>query len=58
MCLRIGIPPSRLTRRNASHYGDYRRYYDEALLAQVSAFYRADFEQFDYPIAETPEALA
>ena len=57
VCERIGIPPSRLTRRNASHHGDYRRYYDEALLNQVSVFYRADFEQLDYPIPETPEAL-
>ena len=58
VCECIGIPPNRLARRNASRHGDYRRYYDEALLEQVSAFYRADFEQFEYPIAETPEALA
>ena len=56
-CERIGIPPSRLTRRNASHHGDYRRYYDEALLEQVNDFYRADFGQFGYPTANTPEAL-
>ena len=58
VCECIGIPPNRLARRNASRHGDYRRYYDEALLEQVSAFYRADFEQFEYPVAETPEALA
>ena len=57
-CERIGIPPCRLTRLNASHHGDYRRYYDEILLKQVNDFYRADFEQFDYAMAETPEALA
>ena len=56
-CERIGIPASPLSRRNASHHGDYRRYYDEALLLQVNAFYGADFEQFDYPMVETPEAL-
>ena len=58
VCERTGIPPIRLTRRNASHYGDYRRYYDGALLEQVNIFYRADFHRFDYPIARTPEALA
>ncbi len=57
VCERIGIPPSALSRLNASHHDDYRRYYDAALLEQVNAFYRADFEQFDYPMAETPEAL-
>ena len=57
-CERIGIPARSLTRRNASHHGDYRRYYDETLLEQVNDFYRADFEHFDYAMAETPEALA
>lgn len=58
VCERIGIPPCRLTRRNASHHGDYRRYYDAALLEQVNDFYRADFEQFGYAVAETSEALS
>ncbi len=58
VCERTGIPPTRLDRLNASHHGDYRRYYDGALLEQVNIFYRADFDRFDYPIAETPEALA
>ena len=57
-CERIGIPPCRLTRRNASRHGDYRRYYDAALLEQVNDFYRADFEQFGYAMAETSEALS
>ena len=58
VCGRIGIPPSRLSRLNASQHGDYRRYYDAALLEQVNAFYRADFEQFDYSMAATPAELA
>ena len=57
VCERTGIPQTCLTRRNASHYGDYRRYYDEVLLERVNVFYRTDFDQFDYPVAETPEAL-
>ena len=57
VCERTGIPQTHLTRRNASHYGDYRRYYDEVLLERVNVFYRTDFDQFDYPVAETPEAL-
>ena len=57
VCERIGIPLCRLSRRNASHHDDYRRYYDEVLLEQVNVFYGADFERFDYPIAVTPEAL-
>lgn len=57
VCERTGLPPTRLTRRNASQYGDYRRYYDGVLLKQVNIFYRTDFDRFDYPIAETPEAL-
>ncbi len=58
VCERIGIPPASLARRNVSHHGDYRRYYDATLLEQVNDFYRADFEQFDYTMAETPEVLA
>ena len=57
-CECAGIALTRLTRRNASHYGDYRRYYDGALLDQVNAFYRTDFERLDYPVAETAEALS
>ena len=57
-CERIGIPARRLARRNVSHHADYRRYYDETLLQQVNDFYRADFEQFDYTMAEKPQALA
>lgn len=57
-CGRIGLPPTRLARRNASRHGDYRRYYDEALLEQVNDFYRADFDRFEYPVAETPKELA
>ena len=58
VCKRIGIPPGRLPHRNASRHSDYRSYYDEALLKRVNDYYRADFEQFDYPVAESPEALA
>ena len=56
-CERAGVPLTPLTRRNASHYGDYRRYYDDGLLDQVNAFYRTDFDRFDYAVAESAEAL-
>ena len=58
VCERIGIPPSRLPHLNASRHADYGSYYDKALLNRVNDFYRADFEQFGYPVAESPEALA
>lgn len=57
VCKRTGIPPTRLERRNASYYGDYRRYYDDALLDRVNEFYRADFDRLDYPVVETPGEL-
>ena len=48
ICARIGIPARRLDRVNASQHGDYRRYYDPALVAAVAARYRRDLDLFGY----------
>jgi hypothetical protein len=48
ICERIGIPGAALGQVNSSRRGDYRDYYDQALIDGVSALYRRDLELFDY----------
>jgi hypothetical protein len=48
ICERIGIPSRTLDRVNASSRGDYRPYYDQALVDEVGALYRRDLELFGY----------
>jgi hypothetical protein len=48
ICERIGIPSRPLDRVNASSRGDYRPYYDQALVDDVGALYRRDLELFGY----------
>jgi hypothetical protein len=45
---RIGIPARTLDRVNASARGDYRQYYDQALIDGVAARYALDMELFGY----------
>ena len=48
VCARIGIPSRPLDRVNESRHGDYRRYYDQALIGGVAARYAQDLELFGY----------
>ncbi len=48
ICARIGIPSRPLDRVNGSSRGDYRRYYDQALIDGVAARYAQDLELFGY----------
>ena len=48
VCARIGIPSRPLDRVNGSSRGDYRRYYDQALIDGVAARYAQDLELFGY----------
>jgi Sulfotransferase family len=48
ICARAGIPSRALDRVNASRRGDYRQYYDRALVDGVAALYRRDLELFGY----------
>jgi hypothetical protein len=48
ICTRIGIPSRELSKVNPSRRGDYRQYYDQALIDGVSALYRRDLELFGY----------
>jgi hypothetical protein len=48
ICARVGIPSRALARVNASGRGDYRRYYDQALVDDVGDLYRRDLELFGY----------
>jgi hypothetical protein len=48
ICARIGIPSQELAKVNRSKRGDYRQYYDQALIDGVSALYRRDLELFGY----------
>jgi hypothetical protein len=48
ICARIGIPSRALEKVNASQRGDYRQYYDQALIDGVAALYARDLELFDY----------
>jgi hypothetical protein len=48
ICARIGIPARPLDRVNGSRRGDYRRYYDQALIDGVAARYVQDLDLFGY----------
>jgi hypothetical protein len=48
ICARIGIASRPLDRVNASPRGDYRRYYDRALIDGVAARYARDLDLFGY----------
>jgi hypothetical protein len=48
ICARIGIATRPLERVNASRRGDYRPYYDTALIDAVAARYAQDLEMFGY----------
>lgn len=48
ICARIGIPSRQLDRVNGSRRGDYRQYYDQALIDGVAARYAQDLELFGY----------
>lgn len=48
VCARLGIPGRALDRVNSSVRGDYRQYYDQALIDGVAEMYRGDLERFDY----------
>lgn len=48
ICAKIGIPPRALDKVNSSKRGDYRQYYDQALIDGVTDLYRRDLELFDY----------
>lgn len=48
ICAKIGIPGRALDKVNSSKRGDYRQYYDQALIDGVSELYRRDLELFDY----------
>jgi Sulfotransferase family len=48
ICARIGIPSRPLDRVNDSRHGDYRPYYDQALIDGVAARYALDLELFGY----------
>lgn len=48
ICGRIGIPSRPLDRVNGSKHGDYRQYYDRALIDGVAARYAQDLELFGY----------
>ena len=48
ICARIGIPSRPLDRVNGSRRGDYRHYYDQALIDGVAARYAQDLALFGY----------
>lgn len=48
ICARIGITARPLDRVNGSRRGDYRHYYDPALIDGVAARYAQDLELFGY----------
>lgn len=48
LCAKIGIPARALDKVNSSKRGDYRQYYDQALIDGVTALYARDLELFDY----------
>lgn len=48
ICAHIGIPSRLLDRVNGSRHGDYRRYYDQALIDGVAARYAQDLNLFGY----------
>lgn len=48
ICARIGIASRPLDRVNGSQHGDYRQYYDQALIDGVAARYAQDLALFGY----------
>jgi len=48
ICARLGIPSRPLDRVNGSRHGDYRRYYDQALIDGVARRYAQDLDLFGY----------
>jgi len=48
ICAHIGIASRPLDRVNGSTRGDYRRYYDHALIDAISARYAVDLDKFGY----------
>ena len=48
ICARLGINSRPLDRVNGSKHGDYRRYYDQALIDGVAERYAQDLELFGY----------
>ena len=48
ICAQIGISSRPLERVNESRHGDYRRYYDQALVDGVAARYARDLDLFGY----------
>ena len=48
LCARIGIPARPLGRVNSTSRGDYRTYYDQALIDGVAARYAIDLDLFGY----------
>lgn len=48
ICARIGVASRPLDRVNGTSRGDYRRYYDQALIDGVAARYAQDLELFGY----------
>lgn len=48
ICDRIGIPTSRLGRKNPSKHASYLEYYDAELKERVADFYRDDLSLFGY----------
>ena len=48
ICLRIGIAPPELGRRNESRHRGYEGYYDASLKEAVAEYYRKDFALFGY----------
>ena len=48
VCAKVGIPSRALDKVNSSKRGDYRQYYDQALIDGVTELYRRDLELFDY----------
>ena len=51
VCRQIGIAETGLERSNATEHEAYASYCDVELTAAIAAFYRRDFEVFDYPAA-------
>jgi hypothetical protein len=48
ICARLGIPSRPLDRVNGSRHGDYRQYYDQALIDGIAARYARDLQLFGY----------
>lgn len=47
-CARIGLPTQTLEKANSSRRGEYRDYYDQALIDSVAELYARDIELFGY----------